>query len=132
MTRDRLLFVCASLALLFQTRPIFARDEETATTKFRILVPESAVVLIDGEKMRSTGPERVFNAPALAAGRTYRYEFRVRHEGQEVVRLVRFEPGRAVEVDFRPDFRKSPMTPELQNWRRPIRPLGWLPRRVFA
>lgn len=101
------------------------------TTRFRVLVPENAFVFVAKERMASTGAERLFESPPLEMGRRYVYEISVIHEGQEVVRQVRFQPGRTVVVDFREDCEKlgqSP-TPPGPPWK-PFRQ-EWLPKRVY-
>ncbi len=96
--------------------------------QFRILVPEEAFVFIAGERMRSTGSERLFESPSLRPGKKYIYEISVIHEGREVVRQIKFEAGTLVEVDFRPEFQTmtNAPTPAIK----PIRP-QWLPGRVW-
>jgi uncharacterized protein (TIGR03000 family) len=102
--------------------------EESTRGRLRILVPEDAFVFVAKEKMTSTGSERLFESPPLKAGTRYTYEISVIHEGREVVREVRFEAGRTVEVDFRGEFEKLTTAPTSPF--KPIRP-EWLPRRVW-
>jgi uncharacterized protein (TIGR03000 family) len=47
----------------------------------RLDVPERAQVFIQGSRMQSTAPRRVFRSPPIAAGRDYTYRVRVVVEG---------------------------------------------------
>ncbi len=124
--------LCVALLGLAVAGAAEARGSEAARpARFRILVPEDAFVFVGRERMRATGEERHFQSPPLSPGRRYSYEISVIHEGQEVVRTVRFEPGRTVVVDFREEIERlgSPATPPAPT-RKPIRPV-WLPGRVW-
>src|SRR5687767_12107508 len=102
-----------------------ASAQDTAA-RFRILVPEEAIIYVSGERMRSRGEDRLFESPPLTAGRAYSYEFKAVWQGKEIVREVRFVPGRTVEVDFRPDFGKvQPAEEPPGSPYRRIRP--WVP-----
>jgi uncharacterized protein (TIGR03000 family) len=98
--------------------------------RLRILVPEDAFVFVDRERMRATGEVRLFESPPLKQGLRYSYEISVIHEGQEVVRTVRFQAGRTVEVDFRQEIEKLSEPTSPGRTLKPIRP-EWLPRRVW-
>ena len=99
--------------------------------RFRILVPDDAFVFVARERMKATGRERVYDSPRLERGRRYTYEISVIHEGREVAREVGFEPGRTVEVDFRPDFLR--LERQSRPYRKPHKPIRpeWLPGRVW-
>jgi uncharacterized protein (TIGR03000 family) len=106
-------------------------SEAGKRARFRILVPEEAFVFVARERMQATGTVRLFESPPLRQGRRYTYEISVIHEGREVVRTVRFEPGRTVEVDFRKELEKlSDGTGPTGKPLKPIRPV-WLPGRVW-
>ena len=122
----------AVLVLAVTVAPQVRAGDAGAVARFRILVPEDAYVFVERERMRSEGEQRVFVSPPLEKGRRYTYEFSVIHEGQEVVRTVRFEAGRTVEVDFRGEIQKLSQTAEPAG--RPLRPIRpvWLPKRVWV
>lgn len=125
---------CAGAALLVVVAvgAAPARGSEAGKrARFRILVPEEAFVFVARERMQATGAVRLFESPPLRPGRRYTYEISVIHEGREVVRTVRFEAGRTVEVDFRKEIEKlSGGAGPAGRPFRPIRPV-WLPGRVW-
>jgi uncharacterized protein (TIGR03000 family) len=128
--RSGKIFIAALIGLLF-SETLQARSPESVRTQLRILVPDEAFVFVARERMKATGTERLFESPPLRPGRRYTYEISVIHEGQEIVRLVRFEAGSQVEVDFREACEKlsTPATLPPRPFK-PIRP-EWLPRRVY-
>jgi uncharacterized protein (TIGR03000 family) len=76
----------------------------SGTATIRVHLPSDARLYFEGELTRATGPDRVFQSPALALGRNYRYDVKAvwNDNGQEVVRtrslLVR--AGQEVNVDL--------------------------------
>jgi uncharacterized protein (TIGR03000 family) len=75
----------------------------TAAT-VRVRVPSSASVFFEGEPTAATGPDRLFESPPLAPGRSYRYDIKAVWEdnGREVVRTrsVTVHAGERVSVNF--------------------------------
>jgi uncharacterized protein (TIGR03000 family) len=71
----------------------------------RVLVPADAEIWFDGGPTTQSGPQRLFETPALAGDRTYTYEVRVRWRdgGQEMsqTRTVQVSAGDRLTVDFR-------------------------------
>lgn len=69
-----------------------------------VRLPADAQVWFDGNGTRSTGAERSFETPALAVGKTYRYDVKAHwlQEGKptEVTRRVEVRPGERAVVDF--------------------------------
>jgi uncharacterized protein (TIGR03000 family) len=113
--------------MLLAALPAQAPDDPTRG-RIRVLVPDEAFVFVAGERMSSTGGERLFESPALVPGRRYKYAVSVIHDGREVSLEVGFEPGATVEVDLRAEFRKVTGAPPRPF--KPIRP-QWLPGRVW-
>ncbi|MFO0879315.1 MAG: hypothetical protein U0840_18370 [Gemmataceae bacterium] len=103
--------------------------DDEPRTRLRILVPDDAFVFVQKERMKATGGERVVESPTLTAGQRYTYEISVIHAGTEVSREVSFEPGQTLDIDFRPDFARTPSPPPVPTWK-PLRP-EWLPRRAW-
>jgi uncharacterized protein (TIGR03000 family) len=67
-----------------------------------ILVPDDAVVLIDGDRTTATGPVRRFETPPCPVGRTYVYTVTARFDGKEVTRKIRISHGKTNSFDLRP------------------------------
>jgi uncharacterized protein (TIGR03000 family) len=69
-----------------------------------VRVPAAAQVWFDDSATRSTGTERSFQTPTLTAGKTYRYDVKVRwlQDGKpvDVTRSVDVRPGERTVVDF--------------------------------
>jgi uncharacterized protein (TIGR03000 family) len=76
----------------------------SGTATIRVRLPADARLYFEGELTTSTGPDRVFQSPALALGRNYRYDVKAvwNDNGQEVVRQrsVLVRAGREVDVDL--------------------------------
>ncbi len=73
--------------------------------RLRLMVPANAQVWVDGKLTGQTGPNRVFESPALNPGRSYVYEVKARWRdryGNEVTRsrTVDVGAGSDVIVDF--------------------------------
>src|SRR5262249_46726715 len=83
------------------------RDNSAHVT---VKVPADARVWFDGVAMKSTGPVRQYDSPALKPGARYHYQVRARwkENGHEVAQTqeVRVRAGARVQVDF-PTPRKA-------------------------
>jgi uncharacterized protein (TIGR03000 family) len=81
-------------------------DSQEKPIRLVIRLPENAQLYIDGRPTRLTGPERVFESPAVLVGKTYHYAIKgvwKTRDGQEVVREVaRFavKPGQDNHLDL--------------------------------
>src|SRR5437773_213765 len=93
------------------TPVVLGAEEGRMRVQLRILVPDDAFVFVARERMKSTGPDRLYESPLLSGGKRYTYEISVIHEGHEVTREVSFQAGGTVEIDFRPDFLEIDSTP---------------------
>jgi uncharacterized protein (TIGR03000 family) len=92
-----------------QTNKLPAKDKQTSAPgdrkiRVRLIVPADAEVWFDGTKTSETGATRDYVSPALAFGKDYSYEIRVRWiaNGQPVeqTRKVSVRPGALTTVDF--------------------------------
>lgn len=80
---------------------------EPQPARLRVLLPEEAKLLIEGNATTSTGAERLFESPPLLPGKTYIYTLRAEYlvkGGAYVSRmvLVKVTPGQEVQADLRP------------------------------
>jgi uncharacterized protein (TIGR03000 family) len=84
------------------------------TARIEIQVPSDAQVLIEGQKMTSTGESRRFVTPPLTPGRVYSYDIRVilKENGREVTtdRHITVRAGDQQKLDFstKQDEKPSP------------------------
>jgi uncharacterized protein (TIGR03000 family) len=103
----------------------------TGTAFVHVHLPADARLYFEGEPTAETGPDRVFESPALARGRNYRYNVKAvwNDNGQEVVRTrsVLVRAGERVDVDFtaatappeQPTLRTRPPSPQTGPVRSP-------------
>ena len=105
----------------------------TGTASVRVRLPADARLSFEGVPMAATGPDRLFESPALAQGQTYRYDIRAvwDENGREVVqtRSVVVRAGDRVNVDFttpaegeRPTLKTRPLSPARLSPPAPERP----------
>ncbi len=97
----------------------------SGTASVRVLLPADARLYFEGVPTAVVGPDRLFESPALALGRNYRYDIRAvwGENGREVVktRSVVVHAGDRVRVDFTtpadleeaPTLKTRPITPPL-------------------
>jgi uncharacterized protein (TIGR03000 family) len=88
-----------------------AREAQTGAEEVISLVvrlPADAVLVIDGNKTKSTGEERRFVTPPLPVGGRYHYTLKATSQGKEVARRIELRHGRENSIDLRPAFRAGP------------------------
>jgi uncharacterized protein (TIGR03000 family) len=75
-----------------------------SSAQFRVIVPDDAVVLFDGQRTNSSGPIRLFHTPPLAPSGVYNYQIRATwmQGGKEFTqqRIVPANVGQTTVVDF--------------------------------
>jgi len=86
------------------TCPVLA-DTGDKPVKLVVIVPEDAIVTIDGTKTTSTGTKRTFESPPVEVGKKYFYMIKAvwtGADGKEVVHEKRFpvKPGETNEIDL--------------------------------
>lgn len=80
-----------------------AQEDEEEAIEFELIVPESAVVLLDGKEMKTRGSVRNFKTPALPTGKTYSYLVTVREQSKETQHKIILSHGKANSFDLRPE-----------------------------
>jgi uncharacterized protein (TIGR03000 family) len=74
--------------------------------QLRLLVPEVAQVMIDGQPTTSTGSERRYETPPLTPGKTYSYQVEASWQdgSSKIVRMAvaRVQAGKETVIDLRP------------------------------
>lgn len=71
--------------------------------RVEVIVPDANTeVMIQGQRMSSTGPRRFFISPELESGKTYSYSISIPggEKGKEETRTVEVQAGKSVTVDF--------------------------------
>jgi uncharacterized protein (TIGR03000 family) len=96
------LAVAAASFGLFVPARAEAPNENKAPVVITMLVPAGAEVTFDGTKTTQTGTTRRFESPAIATGKTFKYQIVV-VDGTEmsVTRAVRVHGGERITLDFR-------------------------------
>jgi hypothetical protein len=97
--------------------------EGSRSTPIRLLVPSGAEVRVDGVKVGKAArdEERTFRTPELDQTKFYSYSVEICYNGHCVQKTIRFTPGMAIEIDFRPEFRERDK--EEEATKSPFKPL---------
>jgi uncharacterized protein (TIGR03000 family) len=74
---------------------------------FEILLPSTAVLMIDDTKTTETGESRTYQTPPLKVGGRYNYTLKATAGGKTVTRQVHLKHGAANTIDLRPDFQAA-------------------------
>jgi arylsulfatase len=78
-------------------------DEEQAIV-FEVLIPDNAILEIDGNKTNETGGDRTYQTPPVKVGGRYNYTLKATVGDKVVTRQIHLKHGAANTIDLRPDF----------------------------
>jgi uncharacterized protein (TIGR03000 family) len=71
---------------------------------FELRVPADAIVVIEGEKTRTTGEIRQYQTPPVLPGKRYAYALKVSAKGKELTKELTLKHGVPNVLDLRPEF----------------------------
>jgi uncharacterized protein (TIGR03000 family) len=92
-----------SLVSLGQASPL-AWGEAKQSIRIDVLVPEDALLEVNGRKTKSTGESRRFESPPVMMGRTYAYSLKVSWKGHTLTRRIQVQPEHPVTLDLRKEL----------------------------
>src|SRR5262249_5770881 len=78
-------------------------DEEQVIV-FEVLLPDNAVLEIDGNKTNETGGDRTYQTPPVKVGGRYNYTLKATVGEKVVTHQIHLKHGAANTIDLRPDF----------------------------
>ncbi len=69
-----------------------ARAEDKQPVRLEVVLPEDAVLVINGYQTKSTGQTGRFESPPVPMGRTYLYTLKVSWHGHTLTRRTQVQP----------------------------------------